>query len=61
MEQAMETKPTTTCPACQGTAKRFAVNRNGSLRFRCVDCKKTFTEEQAKPFGKMTTPVDKAL
>src|ERR1035438_3038026 len=61
MEQAMETKPNMTCPACQGTAKRFAVNRNGSLRFRCVDCKKTFTEEQAKPFGKMTTPVDTAL
>jgi len=57
----METKPTMTCPACQGICKRFAVNRNGSLRFRCVDCKRTFTEEQPKPFGKMTTPVDKAL
>jgi transposase-like protein/IS1 family transposase len=61
MKQATETKPTMTCPACQGTAKRFAVNRNGSLRFRCVDCKRTFTEEQPKPFGKMTTPVNEAL
>src|ERR1022692_3604763 len=61
VKQATETKPTMTCPACQGTCKRFAVNRNGSLRFRCVDCKRTFTEEQAKPFGKMTTPIDKAL
>ena len=61
MEQAMETKPTMTCPACQGTCKRFAVNRNGSLRFRCPDCKRTFTEEQPKPFGKMTTPVNEAL
>src|ERR1017187_1380079 len=61
MKQATETNPTMTCPACQGTCKRFAVNRNGSLRFRCVDCKRTFTEEQFKPFGKMTTPVNEAL
>ena len=61
MERATENKPTMTCPACQGTCKRFAVNRNGSLRFRCIDCKRTFTEEQAKPFGKMTTPVNDAL
>src|SRR6202167_347320 len=61
MGRATETHPAMACPACQGTCKRFAVNRNGSLRFRCVDCKKTFTEEQAKPFGKMTTPVNDAL
>jgi transposase-like protein/IS1 family transposase len=61
MKQATEANRTMTCPICEGTAKRFAVNRNGSLRFRCVDCKKTFTEEQFKPFGKMTTPVDEAL
>jgi len=61
MKQATQSQPTMTCPACQGTAKRFAVNRNGSLRFRCVDCKKTFTQEQFKPFGKMTTPVNEAL
>jgi transposase-like protein/IS1 family transposase len=35
-----------TCPTCQNEAQRFGTNRNGSQRFRCVECKKTFS---AKP------------
>lgn len=32
-----------TCPACKADAQRFGTNRNGSQRFRCVECKKTFS------------------
>ncbi len=35
-----------TCPTCKNEAQRFGTNRNGSQRFRCVECKKTFS---AKP------------
>lgn len=34
------------CPTCKAEAQRFGTNRNGSQRFRCVECKKTFS---AKP------------
>src|SRR5260221_8185781 len=37
--------------------QRFGRNRNGSLRFRCKVCGKTFTEPQEKPLGKMTISV----
>ncbi|MBM3773852.1 MAG: hypothetical protein FJW37_01665 [Acidobacteria bacterium] len=33
------------CPICQSDAQRFGTNRNGSQRFRCVACKKTFSEK----------------
>lgn len=35
-----------TCPTCKNEAQRFGTNRNGSQRFRCIECKKTFS---AKP------------
>lgn len=31
------------CPTCKADAQRFGTNRNGSQRFRCVECKKTFS------------------
>jgi len=34
------------CPTCKNDCQRFGTNRNGSQRFRCVECKKTFS---AKP------------
>jgi hypothetical protein len=33
--------------------QRFGRNRNGSIRFRCKVCGKTFTEPQEKPLGNM--------
>ena len=33
-------------PLCKSEAQRFGTNRNGSQRFRCTECKKTFS---AKP------------
>jgi len=31
------------CPTCKADCQRFGTNRNGSQRFRCVECKKTFS------------------
>ena len=31
------------CPTCKSDCQRFGTNRNGSQRFRCVECKKTFS------------------
>jgi transposase-like protein/IS1 family transposase len=50
------------CPKCESErVKRFGKNRNGSQRYRCLDCKKTFTEEQLKPLGSMRVDFDKAV
>ena len=35
------------CATCQNEAQRFGTNRNGSQRFRCVECKKTFSAKLA--------------
>jgi transposase-like protein/IS1 family transposase len=37
------------CPICQGGTRRFGWNRNGSQRYRCDACEKTFTDEQTRP------------
>lgn len=47
--------------ACAHTArKRMGKNRNGSQRWRCLSCGKTWTEAQPKPLGKMLISVDDA-
>lgn len=50
----METKETntvsTTCPNCGNAVKRFGKHRNGLQRFRCLTCRKTFTEPHKAPF-----------
>jgi|SRR5579884_1958192 len=33
------------CPACGSAAKRFGRHRNGLQRYRCLSCRKTFTQE----------------
>src|SRR5580704_10786926 len=52
---------TMTCKTCKVDCKRFGVNRNGTLRFRCPDCRKTFSEPRKSLFGNMTVPTEKAL
>jgi transposase-like protein/IS1 family transposase len=50
----METKENTNtsahCHSCGNAAKRFGKHRNGLQRFRCLSCRKTFTEEHARVF-----------
>ena len=43
------------CHNCQIRA------RNGSQRWNCKPCKRTWTEPQDKPLGEMRLPVEKAL
>ena len=50
-----------TCETCKVDAKRFGVNRNGTLRFRCPKCRKTFSEPRKSLLGNMTVTTEKAL
>jgi transposase-like protein/IS1 family transposase len=38
-----------TCPLCVGPTRRFGRNRNGSQRYRCDACQRTFTDEASRP------------
>jgi transposase-like protein/IS1 family transposase len=37
------------CPICNGETRRFGRNRNGSQRFRCDACTRTFTDATTRP------------
>jgi transposase-like protein len=46
-----------TCPTCKTEAQRFGTNRNGSQRFRCVECKKTFSAKPEDRVAGSTIPL----
>ncbi len=50
-----------TCHYCRTTCKRFGKHRNGLQRFRCNQCRKTFTEEHTRPLDDMRLPLDEAV
>ena len=37
------------CHLCENEMQRFGRNRNGSQRYRCETCQRTFTDEQTRP------------
>src|SRR5690242_8522122 len=49
-----------TCHNCITRCKKFGKHRNGLQRFRCVQCRKTFTEDHATPLAGMYTPLVRA-
>jgi transposase-like protein/IS1 family transposase len=49
-----------TCHNCQITCNRFGKHRNGLQRYRCSQCRKTFTEDHAQPLGTMRLSIEKA-
>jgi transposase-like protein/IS1 family transposase len=49
------------CPHCQGETRRFGRNRNGSRRFRCDACRKTFTDESTRPVDRRRLSQEKAI
>jgi transposase-like protein/IS1 family transposase len=49
------------CHSCQARAKKFGRNRNGSQRFRCLTCRKTFSETPETPRQARRIPVERAL
>ncbi len=48
------------CADCNTKCQRFGKHRNGLLRFRCPQCKRTFTEPHARTLG-MNISEEKAL
>ena len=61
MANGTTTEITMTCEACQVTCQRFGKHRNGLRRFRCPNCKKTYTEAHERTLGTMYIPQDKAV
>lgn len=65
MHYIMNAKPQTSplCPAldCSAPAKRFGKDRKGNQRYRCLTCRKTFSERAERPLGDMRLPLDRAL
>lgn len=49
-----------TCHNCQTACNRFGKHRNGLQRFRCAQCRKTFTEDHTRPLDDMRLPIEKA-
>jgi transposase-like protein/IS1 family transposase len=49
-----------TCHNCQSICRKFGKHRNGLQRFRCSQCRKTFTEDHATPLDTMRLSMDKA-
>lgn len=48
-----------TCHTCETQCRRFGKNRNGSQRFRCNTCRKTFSEAVEKPLDGRYLPAEK--
>lgn len=52
---------TMTCAACDVQCQRFGKHRNGLRRFRCPQCKRTFTEPHRLTLGEMYISQEKML
>ena len=50
-----------TCPNCRTECKRFWKHRNGLQRFRCRQCRRTFTEPHDRPLDRMYLGLDRAV
>lgn len=49
-----------TCHNCRTECQRFGKHRNGLRRFRCKQCRKTFTEAHENVLDGMYLPIEKA-
>jgi transposase-like protein/IS1 family transposase len=49
------------CPTCQTEARRFGRNRNGSQRYQCLACRRTFTPTGDRPLGTMRLAPERAV
>jgi len=50
-----------TCATCNVNCQRFGKHRNGLRRFRCPQCKRTYTEAHARTLDVMYIPKEKAV
>jgi transposase-like protein len=49
------------CPFCGDPTRRFGRNRNGSQRYRCNACNRTFTDEATRPADRRRLAQDKLI
>lgn len=49
------------CQTCQTEARKFGRNRNGSQRYRCDECRRTWTDETTRPADRRRLAQDKAV
>jgi transposase-like protein/IS1 family transposase len=49
------------CQTCDGPTKKFGKDRKGNQRFRCLSCKKTFTEPVERLLNDKRLPDEKIL
>lgn len=61
MKSEAKAEITMTCKECGRKCQRFGTHRNGLRRFRCPNCKKTFTEPHRLTLDEMYTPLEKAV
>jgi len=61
MTSEVKTEITMTCPDCQTQCQRFGKHRNGLRRFRCSQCRKTYTEPHTRTLGEMYISEEKAI
>jgi transposase-like protein/IS1 family transposase len=61
MEREIKTEITMTCTDCEVRCQRFGTHRNGLRRFRCPQCRKTYTEPHKQFLGGMQVNQDTAI
>lgn len=61
MKNAAKAELTMTCDSCEVKCQRFGKHRNGLRRFRCPNCKKTYTEAHRLTLGEMYVSEEKIL
>lgn len=49
------------CQACHAPAKKMGMDRKGNQRFRCLPCRKTYSERSDRPIKNMYLPTEKML
>lgn len=54
------TVQTMTCEVCEVACQRYGKHRNGLRRFRCHQCKRTYTESHERTLGSMYVSADRA-
>jgi IS1 family transposase/transposase-like protein len=61
MMNTEKAEKTMVCGTCNARCQRFGAHRNGLRRFRCPQCKRTYTEPHARTLDTMYIPEEKAV
>ena len=61
MTSTDKTETTMSCGACNVSCQRFGKHRNGLRRFRCPQCKRTYTESHRRTLDTMYISEDRAV